>query len=419
MRNKIIGVLVLALGFVSVPASAAVFDSNLSFGSSGQEVVKLQEFLIDEGCFAGTATGNFFSITRKAVVCYQTKEGISPAAGYWGPLTRAKANEKISIDIEASNAQAVKETGSAPVLVDDRQAKIDELLRQIATLQAAINAQIQTQTQIQQSIQNQTPIIQQIQQNTAPAPVGTSTPEPTSTPSLTQLIFVQTPKLIWSEKGLSSITWETNRPTTLTISPIFPDATGWTTSKGAWESCGRAGLSKQINSTCRIQVKDEHGNLLDHTIEVFKDSVTIGQSSENIYVDSDIIVTSSGEFRRPDDKAFELKFESHEINNLNLNFKFSVTPTHTIKLFKVFEGNIVLESVEIKAGTTHTFNFTHTGGTFRKFKVEMDGSSIENTPNQDDVEFIFSDFSISGASKPIIVVFPGSDQSITKLLRYL
>lgn len=69
-----------------------LFSKDLYFGmQNDSEVTKLQEFLTSEGVYSGPITGNFFSLTLKAVKNYQTQEGISPAAGYFGPVSRAKA----------------------------------------------------------------------------------------------------------------------------------------------------------------------------------------------------------------------------------------------------------------------------------------------------------------------------------------
>lgn len=76
------------------PASAlAAFERDLYFGLRGDaEVAKMQEFLRGQDVYDGPATGNFFTQTLKGVKRFQEREGISPSAGYFGPLTRAKAN---------------------------------------------------------------------------------------------------------------------------------------------------------------------------------------------------------------------------------------------------------------------------------------------------------------------------------------
>ncbi|MES2223908.1 MAG: GLUG motif-containing protein [Patescibacteria group bacterium] len=70
---------------------------DLESGMSGDDVTKLQEFLIKQatGLEARSladkgATGYFGSLTKKAVTEYQIKAGISPATGRFGPMTRAQ-----------------------------------------------------------------------------------------------------------------------------------------------------------------------------------------------------------------------------------------------------------------------------------------------------------------------------------------
>jgi len=72
-----------------------VFTRNLQFGMTGNDVKQLQAFLIKEN--AGPAaralakhgvTTNFASLTRAALIELQKSVGISPASGYFGPITR-------------------------------------------------------------------------------------------------------------------------------------------------------------------------------------------------------------------------------------------------------------------------------------------------------------------------------------------
>jgi peptidoglycan hydrolase-like protein with peptidoglycan-binding domain len=88
----------------SIPATVAPIESaggplpagDLDIGSSGAAVVSLQNYLIQAASGAAAtrlagagATGNFGTITEAALVEFQTAVGISPAAGYYGPITRA------------------------------------------------------------------------------------------------------------------------------------------------------------------------------------------------------------------------------------------------------------------------------------------------------------------------------------------
>lgn len=90
----------LAFSVVAPVATSAqsmtyAFNTNLTMGSRGADVVMLQSFLESKGLItipAGVAKGYFGALTRSAVVAYQISKGITPAAGYFGPLTRASAN---------------------------------------------------------------------------------------------------------------------------------------------------------------------------------------------------------------------------------------------------------------------------------------------------------------------------------------
>ena len=74
-------------------APAASFTQNLTLGSTGSEVVSLQQALVAGGHLvmpAGVAMGYFGALTQAGVAKWQAANGVSPAAGYWGPLSRAK-----------------------------------------------------------------------------------------------------------------------------------------------------------------------------------------------------------------------------------------------------------------------------------------------------------------------------------------
>ena len=86
----------------------AAFDRDLYFGvRADPEVTKMQEFIRDQGIYAGPITGNFFTLTREGVKKFQEKEGIKPAAGYFGRLTRARANEILKIQPKSETALSV------------------------------------------------------------------------------------------------------------------------------------------------------------------------------------------------------------------------------------------------------------------------------------------------------------------------
>ena len=84
-----------ALSGQTVNASSGLslsFTQNLTIGSDGSEVVTLQQMLVAQGHLvmpAGVAYGYFGPLTREAVSRWQTKRGINPATGYWGPISRS------------------------------------------------------------------------------------------------------------------------------------------------------------------------------------------------------------------------------------------------------------------------------------------------------------------------------------------
>src|SRR3989344_557480 len=85
----------LALVAVATTASAATFSTNLKQGSSGAAVSDLQAFLVSNGYLVmppGVNMGYFGSLTKAAVIAFQTAKSITPAVGYFGPITQAAAN---------------------------------------------------------------------------------------------------------------------------------------------------------------------------------------------------------------------------------------------------------------------------------------------------------------------------------------
>lgn len=76
------------------------FTKNLTLGSTGADVKALQQFLNAKG-FTVSASGagsvgnesTYFGVkTKDALAKYQAANGITPAVGYFGPVTRAKVN---------------------------------------------------------------------------------------------------------------------------------------------------------------------------------------------------------------------------------------------------------------------------------------------------------------------------------------
>lgn len=84
---------IAALQGGSTATASVTFTRDLTIGSSGADVTALQNWLISKGhTIAAGATGYFGAQTQAALAAYQAANGISPAAGYFGPVTRAKVN---------------------------------------------------------------------------------------------------------------------------------------------------------------------------------------------------------------------------------------------------------------------------------------------------------------------------------------
>ena len=68
------------------------FTVDLYFGmKNNSDVLRLQQFLTAQQVYTGPITGNFYALTKAAVIAYQRKNGVS-ATGYFGPKSRAVAN---------------------------------------------------------------------------------------------------------------------------------------------------------------------------------------------------------------------------------------------------------------------------------------------------------------------------------------
>jgi len=90
------------------PSDCHTFAADLAIGKTGAEVTALQQFLIANGYQINAgATGYFGGQTQQALVRFQADQGIHPAVGYFGPLTRAKF-QNICATTAAKNQQQVR-----------------------------------------------------------------------------------------------------------------------------------------------------------------------------------------------------------------------------------------------------------------------------------------------------------------------
>lgn len=101
-------------------AGCYTFTRNHSMGNTGGEVMWIQQFLNTHGAVvAATGAGSpgmessyFGAKTKAAVAAWQAANGVSPASGYWGPLTRAAANAKCAGSTTGGTTGGTTPTGA-------------------------------------------------------------------------------------------------------------------------------------------------------------------------------------------------------------------------------------------------------------------------------------------------------------------
>ncbi|MEK7555635.1 MAG: peptidoglycan-binding protein [Patescibacteria group bacterium] len=257
-NKKVFYSIVVIVGLVilspQISFGAEQFSRDLSFGfQQDSDVAKLQEFLSDEGLYSGPITGNFFSLTLKAVKAFQSREGITPAAGYFGPKTRMRANALLGAQIQASNQQVVAETGQnavQPIIsqttnnpISNVQSQLEILLKQVALLQQ----QLQTQQQNQTSANAPVPTFNQNTTSNAPSQNSASAAN----------ILEITSVNITLDKTSAKVEWQTNKPTESKVfisggnlsSKIFTSISGLSTR----HSVTITGLSEETSYSYEIE----------------------------------------------------------------------------------------------------------------------------------------------------------------------
>jgi len=91
--------------------SSAFFDVSLKFGSKGEAVIELQEFLQDQEYLKGSVDGKFGFGTLKAVKAFQKDQGLK-VDGYFGKGSREKAKSILDELLKDSNVMELEETGT-------------------------------------------------------------------------------------------------------------------------------------------------------------------------------------------------------------------------------------------------------------------------------------------------------------------
>ncbi len=129
----------------------ASFDVSLKYGSRGQKVLELQDFLTEQGLLTAAPNGFFGLNTKKAVMAFQRSQGLT-IDGYFGKGSRIKANEILANLLADSDKAEIAENGNISDI--SQKNRIDELEKQLNE-QVKIQKQIEYNTQI--IVQNTTP----------------------------------------------------------------------------------------------------------------------------------------------------------------------------------------------------------------------------------------------------------------------
>jgi uncharacterized surface protein with fasciclin (FAS1) repeats len=90
-KTFITGITLATLTMFSTSSAFAVseYNTNIGFGSRGENVVQLQNFLSEKGYLSSQNRGYFGAMTRAALIKFQKENGLH-GTGFFGPLTREK-----------------------------------------------------------------------------------------------------------------------------------------------------------------------------------------------------------------------------------------------------------------------------------------------------------------------------------------
>lgn len=249
MKKRFFAVALLAL--LALPSvSSASIDSNLKYGSKGPAVVELQEFLIDKGLLGSEATGNFYTLTRRAVISYQASVNL-PATGFVGFLTRAKINAELADVASTSDAAEISEWGATTTPATT--STLDDLKAILKVLTDQLEAQLNLQKQMTDAQKAGNEKLDEIKENTsAPAPVEPAptapSPEPPQIVRALELVASATEAKVkgeqaivvdvfYKEDGVSKNTFE-GKPIVITMTTPQGSETGeisaFDKTKGWW-----------------------------------------------------------------------------------------------------------------------------------------------------------------------------------------
>ncbi len=113
--STLLAIIGLLSSFSSVSAQTVLqFNNDLYWNMApvSNEVKLLQQFLKDQGFYSSVINGKYLTQTYNAVVKFQNANSISPATGYFGPDTRAKANAILRAQATTQNNVTTTQTNT-------------------------------------------------------------------------------------------------------------------------------------------------------------------------------------------------------------------------------------------------------------------------------------------------------------------
>ena len=124
--------------------NSPIFNSDLIFGMISSEIKDLQKFLNKNGFTIsssgpgsiGNETNKFGPATRAALIKFQKANNISPAIGYFGPITRALVNSILELDL---NLKKPTDTQSTTAPLYTRDLDLNTLSDDVKALQQFLN----------------------------------------------------------------------------------------------------------------------------------------------------------------------------------------------------------------------------------------------------------------------------------------
>lgn len=139
--GSIITIFLLTLALISPASATELFQKDLKYGTTNNsEVKKLQQYLKDKNYYSGPISGNYYSLTRTALMKLQKSYGLKQT-GKFDSVTRNRLNKTLALMIE----------------VEDRTKELEELqeAQRLAELDKIIKAQLAATQVVQQPVVEQ------------------------------------------------------------------------------------------------------------------------------------------------------------------------------------------------------------------------------------------------------------------------